>query len=298
MESLKYLRVKVLVALLRIMVYLTRGIYTERPSAPVLQIPSREKGRLIKAFVYEKSELLYAAKPKPVLLNFHGGGFIFHFHGMDVTFCSLVSEQTGYIVLDIKYGLGPEQPFPAGLNDAEDAIRYVLSRPNEYDASRIALSGFSTGANIASAAAVALFEKPVIDKLIAFYPLIDLAKDPAQKLCPDLENGKPMPTWMANLMKSAYVPSGIDARDPRVSPAMADTSKYPQNVLIVTAALDNLAPEGEELGRRLEQSGKRHVVLKRFDGCVHGWDKWPKSEHDQAARDEANQLVVDFLLRD
>ena len=75
--------------------------------------------------------------------------FIFHLHGSDDIFCRRVAAETHYTVLDIEYRLAPEHPFPAAPHDAADALKYVLSRPDLYDNSRIAVSGFSAGGNLA-----------------------------------------------------------------------------------------------------------------------------------------------------
>lgn len=220
---------------------------------------------------------------------------MFDWHGTDIAFCKGMAERAGYTVLDVRYRLGPEKPFPAGLNDAEDAIRYILSRPDEYDASRIAVAGSSSGGNIATAAAAALFPPGTINSLLAFYPLIDLAKDPTEKVCV-VPNGEPLSTYFLTLSKTAYVPSNFDARDPRIPPALADPKNFPQNVLIITAGLDNFVEEGETLGRKLKEFGKSRTVVKRFKDCTHGWDKKPKDDKALAAREDLIQLSVDFLL--
>ncbi|KAK1141012.1 hypothetical protein N8T08_009669 [Aspergillus melleus] len=83
--------------------------------------------------------------PHPVLINLHGSGFVIPAHGSDDAFCRQVSQRTGYLVLDIKYRLSPEHPFPAPVDDVEDVVNWVKSQPNKFDLSRMAISGFSAG---------------------------------------------------------------------------------------------------------------------------------------------------------
>ena len=216
---------------------------------------------------------------------------------MDLTFCKFIADRTSYTVMDVGHRLGPEDPFPAALNDTEDAIKYILARPDEYDISRISLSGNSSGANITMAAAAILFPKGTIHSLIAFYPMIDLATDPWQKTAPEKgEQGTASnPPWVFQVFHAAYAPPGIDRKDPRVSPIFADPSAFPQNVLIVTAGRDELTPESEALGEKLKQTDGRNVVIKRFENCGHGWDKHPNGDVQLSAAKEAYQLTVDFL---
>jgi acetyl esterase/lipase len=66
--------------------------------------------------------------------------------------------------------------------------------------------------------------------------------------------------------------------------------------LIFTAEQDRLAPEAEELAAKLKNAVKQ-VVLKRFDGVSHGWDKTENEEsNDARIRDEAYDLVIKFLM--
>ncbi|KAJ5053500.1 hypothetical protein NUH16_010572 [Penicillium rubens] len=105
-------------------------------------IQSRKREHSIKVHIYRPAtEALQT--PSPVLLNFHGSGFVVPAHGSDDEFCRQMSQKTGHIVLDVEYRLAPENPFPAALNDTEDAINWVLEQPTKFDISKVAISGFS-----------------------------------------------------------------------------------------------------------------------------------------------------------
>lgn len=259
----------------------------------VRHIRSRDAGpRTIKVHVYRTPS---APRPSPVLLNFHGSGFMLPFHGSDDAFCRRVSRETKYTVLDIPYRLAPENPFPAALNDIEDAINDVLARPDEFDLTHLSLSGFSAGGNLALAAASTLFSPDTFRSLLAFYPALDLYTDAASKVAPD-PHGRVIPIPVARFFNRCYVPSTFDKRDPRISPGFAQLDRFPRRVLMITAEGDSLALEAEELAHKLEQLPGSHVVCQRMEGCSHGWDKQARAGTRQhQAKDRAYGLAVDML---
>lgn len=143
----------------------------------VLQLPSRDDGRTIKAHLYRST----TQKPSPILVNFHGSGFVIPLHGSDNDFAHRIVRDTDYSVLDVAYRLAPEHPYPAAPEDAEDAIRWVLANPQDFNSSRVAVSGFSAGGNLALVACSALLPKETFKHVIAVYPPTDLEKHPKLK---------------------------------------------------------------------------------------------------------------------
>lgn len=239
-----------------------------------------------------------------MLLNWNGGAFVFDAHGADELFCRRVADEAGYTVLDASYALAPEHPFPSGLEDAEDLVLYVLQHADVYDAKNVVLSGFSSGGNLALAAAANLQHQSklpsskAIRAVTAFYPPTSMVIHPAEKKTLD-GTLPPVPPFLHFLMgtfRSAYLPAGTDLADTRVSVLEADPEDFPDHVLIITAEKDRLAPEAETLATKLQRAGKS-VVLRRFDGVRHGWDKTRDHEsQDAKVRDEAYGVVVDYLL--
>jgi acetyl esterase/lipase len=257
----------------------------------VYQIQSRDPGRDIKAHVYRSQTV---PNPAPVLINFHGSGFVLPAHGADDEFCRLVSERTEYTVLDVQYRLAPEHPFPAALNDVEDTVNWVLQQRQKFDCSRIALSGFSAGGNLALAASSNLFPRETFSAVLTFYPPVDLYTQPSSKTAPD-PTGKPLPAPLARFFDKCYIPSSHNTKDPRISPYYAQPECFPDRVLIITAAGDGLAPEAERLAAKIGQDPGREVVSQRMDGCNHGWNISPKTPVEREARDRAYNMVVTML---
>ncbi|KAH8803505.1 putative carboxylesterase [Xylogone sp. PMI_703] len=292
---LRYLRLKLLISLPRLVIKLFGFGLQPRPDS-VLWIPSRDKHRAIKAHVYLPSTEGNRGKSQhPTLINFYGSGFALPLHGLDDNFCRQVATTTNHVVLDVDYRLGPENPFPASVHDVEDAMKYVLARPEEYSASQLSVSGFSAGGTLALVAPT-LFPPGTVRSVTAFYPATDLASDPSLRKSP-AAGAKPRSTFWTKIFRRAYI-GDMDPRDPRISPAYADVSSYPADMLIVTGELDSSALEAEELAEKAKVEGQadgRNVVIKRMEGCGHAFDKRAKDEYLVKAKDEAYKLATDML---
>lgn len=293
------LRLRIIVFFLRLGHRLTQKRPQANPDA-VLHIPSRDTGRSIKAHVYRP---VNTQTSSPVLLNFHGSGFIMPLHGSDDFYCRHVSKETPFTVLDIQYRLSPENPFPAPLYDVEDVVNYIKSSPTDnngitYDPDRICISGFSAGGNLSLAASSMILPPNTFRSVIAFYPPADLATPPDAKSPPE-PTDKQIPAWMAKVFDGSYF-QNRDAHDPRISPFYAPAESFPNNVLIVTPDQDYLADEAVGLAERIKKEARdKHVVSLRVEGCGHAWDKnvGEKDSHRAKKRDETYAAAVEMLKR-
>jgi acetyl esterase/lipase len=238
---LDYIRLKIVATILRLLLPLVNYVPKARPDN-TFTIKSRTTNHVIKANIYDsKKTPPTRGKPHPVLLNWHGSGFMMPMHGQDEYFCRLIAKETDYTVIDLNYRLAPENPFPAGLEDVRDAIGYVLGHPEIYDQSRIALSGFSAGAGLLLGACGLPSpngddEKVVgnmVEKIVGVYPPADLSKEPGAKRAPEGGQGT-IPPWLGRFFNDAYMPPGVNRQDPRVSPTYIETEKLPENILFIT----------------------------------------------------------------
>lgn len=258
----------------------------------VIQVPSRDPQRTIKVHCYRPTA---AQQPTPVLINFHGSGYVIPMHGSDDEFALKVKSDTNYTVLDVQYRLAPENPFPAAPNDAEDVVKYVLAHPEQYDVSHISVSGFSAGAALALGLCGHTFPKGTFRHVVAFYPPTDISLEPETKSAPD-PAGKPIPDWLARTFNDFYAPHPIDRTEPLLSPAKMETSQFPDKALIITCAYDNLAHEAEAFADKLKEEPGRYVECKRMEGCNHGWDKAYKAgTMEEKAKDEAYGMAMKML---
>jgi acetyl esterase/lipase len=296
-DFLRYLRLKVLVSSLRLLMRLIVGFPSPKPDS-VLRIQSRDKERTIKIHVYDSGGEggVAIGEPRPVLINFFGSGFALQFHGADDRFCRFIATNTSHIVLDVQYRVAPENPFPAAVNDAEDAVKYVLDHPDEYHISRVSLCGFSSGGTLALVTST-LFPHGTFQSLTGFYPSASMVGDPGERKAP--VPGRERPSFWTKVFREAYI-RGKDARDPRISPVFADTTNFPQEMLIFTADHDVSATDMEALAERIKIEGQargRNVVVTRMEDCDHGFDKNKKRENQMEAGREAYTQAAAFLRR-
>lgn len=289
---LDYLRLKIWASLVRLIFWWKRLSIHAKPDE-IIHLPSRELERTIKAnFYHSKSN-----KPSPVLINFHGSGFIVPWHGTDDEFARRVVQTTDYAVLDVAYRLAPENPFPAAIHDVEDVVKWAIANVQDFDTSRISVSGFSAGANLALVASTQLFTLGTFRHVLCFYPPTNLAKDHYTKAPPDT-NGNPLPPWMLTVFTECYA-SGLDWRDPRISPLNAAEDSFQRNTLVITCAYDNLCAEGEALVQKIRGAqGAEAVIYRRMEDCDHAWDKsYQPGSPQEKAKDEAYGLAMEVLRR-
>ena len=293
MSFLTYLRLKLIVLFVRLLARLASGPTQCFPDR-VLYITSRNVGRKIKVHVYESKT--NDSKPRPVLLNLHGSGFILPYHGSDDEFCARVARETEYTVFDVQYRLAPENPFPAALEDVEDIARWILGKPKDFDLTRLAISGFSAGGNLALATASGVFSKDTFSSVLAFYPSTNKSIDPGDRRAPD-SSVKAGPIALSRFFDECYIPLTMDKKNPLISPSFASAEAFPQSLLFITAACDNLCLEAEALAAKIKDAdGSRNVVAMRMEKCVHAWDKSAKpGTIQEKAKDEAYALAIEML---
>ncbi|KAH7142698.1 Alpha/Beta hydrolase protein [Dactylonectria estremocensis] len=250
--------------------------------------PTDYSYRTIRAWLYFPNNNVNSGTvdKRPLLINWHGSGFTIPSFDDDIAFCSRVARDVGTWVLDADYRKGPETPFPGAVFDVEDTLKWVASQP-QFDLARIAVSGFSAGANLGLVAASSLRENlaPIqIPLVIAMYPVTDLSMDPYTKTVPNPY--KAIPPRILQVFNDCYIPDLGCRTDPRVSPSFADPKSFPSTVVIITCERDTLAPEANTLASKLVDNERKvvHEVLKgvshAFDkGCKEGTTEWEQREY-------------------
>ena len=198
------------------------------------------------------------AGPLPVIVYFHGGGWVVGSIETHDATTSALAARSGCAVISVEYRLAPEDPFPAGLLDCHSAASWIAAHGDSLgvDGHRLAIGGDSSGGN--TAAAVCLLARELSDPAIAFqllvYPATDHFGDwPSYRLFGDGRKGLGLDllSWFSR----QYLPDPGDAGDWRASPIRAaDLSGLPP-ALIITAEYDLLRDEGEAYGHRLDEAG-------------------------------------------
>ncbi|KAI0477985.1 alpha/beta-hydrolase [Xylaria cf. heliscus] len=309
----QYLYLKALVTLVRGFVALRNATSRRRNRALVprnsriqraIKIPSRDTGRYIIADIYYPDTTSNA--PLPVLVTWHGSGFIIPNLGSDALFCSRVAQNAGIAVLDVDYRKSPETAYPGAVNDAEDALLWVASasQNQRFDPTRIAVCGFSAGGNLALVAATKLRQKLAgtinISAVLAMYPLINLAAPPETKTVPNPI--QPFQPWALRLFNDCYAPDPSTRTDPTVSAYFANPDDFPETVALVTCEGDVLRPEAEELGERLRRnnSNGKKIIEHMCKGVRHGFDNgsiasFVDGSIEQVRREELYALAINIL---
>lgn len=207
----------------------------------------------------------------PVLLFFHGGGFLYGDLDSHDAPCRVLAEESGVPVLSIEYGLGPERPFPGGFDDAEAALRWVVENADEFgvDPARIGVAGDSAGGNIAAWVAIAAARAgiPVAFQLLA-YPCADPNRetDSLRLFGDDLF----LTAEFLDMVKGVYLPTEAEQRDERVDLLRTPLPSGLAPALVLTAGFDPLRDEGEAYARRLAEAGVQ-VELHRHVDQIHGF---------------------------
>jgi acetyl esterase len=209
--------------------------------------------------------------PSPLLLYFHGGGWVRGSIATHDASCRMLAQLAGVRLLSVDYRMAPEHPFPAAADDAQAAYAHVASNPGEYgaDPARLALGGDSAGGNLAAVTALALrggdLPQPAFQLLV--YPACDLVgKRPSVAT---FSTGYFLTEANMDWYKDQYVPDRDRRGDPRVSPLLADDVAGLPPAYVATALADPLRDEGDEYAERLLAAGV--PVAHQVHPLIHGF---------------------------
>jgi acetyl esterase/lipase len=207
--------------------------------------------------------------PMPVIVYYHGGGWVIADVNTYDAAPRLLSKQLNAIVVSVEYRHAPEFKFPAQHDDAFAAYRWVLQNAQSWggDTSKIALAGESAGGNLAVATAIYARDnnltKPV--HILSVYPIANSSMDlPSRK---DSANAKPLNTAMLKWFGNYYTSSMADMQDPRLNLVGANLRGLPTTT-IVNAQIDPLRSDGETLAAAMKSAGDK-VEQRTFPGVTH-----------------------------
>ena len=216
-----------------------------------------------------------APAPRPLVVFFHGGGFVFCSIDTHDGPCRRLANAAGAVVVSVGYRLAPEDPFPAGLEDCYAATVWSHDHADELgaDPQRLAVAGDSAGGNLAAATTLVARERggPAIRFQALVYPVIDAACDSASY--DENASGYFLEARDMHWFWNHYLGTAGDRSDPHASPIRADLAGLPPAV-VVTAQYDPLRDEGEAYAAALRDAGVA-VSHRRFDGMIHGFWSMP-----------------------
>jgi acetyl esterase len=215
---------------------------------------------------------------RPLIVNFHGGGFVVGDLRMADWVCSSVAVTVGAVVVSAGYRLAPGHRFPAAVDDcyaalvwaSEHAAELGAGGSGEAAAPRIGVMGDSAGGNLAAVMCLLARDRggPPISHQALLYPVTDLTRIPPTP-------GKPLiisePEMLA--FRRLYL-GGADPADPRVSPLLAADHNGLPPALIQVGEHDPLREDGARYAAALRSAGVP-VRFTEYVGMPHGYLNFP-----------------------
>lgn len=302
----------------------------EGPQPVVIKISSRGE-HLIPLYVFIPTSA--TTDPLPVLVDFHGGGFVLGSCQEQAPFCAKLCRELQCVAISVDYRLGPYAQFPAALEDAEDVISALLN-PSEpgyadlrsgindwlsrkgrsevkLDANKIALSGFSSGGNLALNLVMDK-QSPPLDRpsrspfpadhaneipVLMYYAAIDLRKLPSEREIVDGMHEVPKSLIASLDLEQNLMPTYLPQEkrtDIRASPALADVSglHIKARCLLLLASKDSLSVQNQTWAKQVADAGRGdHVNVQMFVGATHGWTQYPDSWLDANAYESKYEAI-------
>ena len=289
----------------------------------------------------------------PVLIDFHGGSFILGTPQEQAPFCAQMVREIGAthngggaVAISVDYRLGPYAQYPAANEDAEDLVRAVLEKDSgpgkilreavrehisksghdervDLDSERIALSGFSSGGNLALNLVLSVKDDPTIGKdwpspipqsfmhsvpVLLFYPSLDCRLLPDERPQPP---GLEAPTGFFTRLKleselmPKYLPP-FKRHHPRASPGLASLAEgglhQKAKVLLILPELDSLSSSSMVWVEKVEEAGRLgDLQVINVPKAMHGWTQlptgWLKDNDQRQKKFQAFQAAREFLQK-
>jgi monoterpene epsilon-lactone hydrolase len=274
------------------------------PSAPI-ELQRRDHDRAVAeapvadgvAFERVRSDggplewLIPSGSPTPaVLLWFHGGGFAI---GSSVTARGMVSTlaaMTGARGASLEYRLAPENPYPAALEDAQAAYRWLLEQGVQ--PRNLVVGGDSAGGGLVVAALASLRDtgNPMPAGALLFSPWVDLSLSGSSLLTDAAAD--PQVTRAGLERMAAWYLGDADPRSPYVSPLFGDLAGFPP-LLIQVGGAEALLDDSVRLARAAAEAGCE-VALDRWPNMIHVWQSFaPGLAEGTAALERAADWLVE-----
>ncbi|GLR46452.1 alpha/beta hydrolase [Sphingomonas astaxanthinifaciens] len=207
--------------------------------------------------------------PGPALVFYHGGGFVIGDLDTHEPLCAEIARLIDLPVVSVDYALAPEAPFPAGVEDAIAAARWIGGSPAELgrSATGLVLAGDSAGGNFTIVTALALRDAPAAVPVLAQWAIYPAGHPTRHYPSLDLfgENyllSRESMAWFDR----CYRP---DPKDWRYDPLAIDQAGLPPT-LVVTAGLDPIRDQGRAYAAACAAAGVETVYLE-CPGTIHGF---------------------------
>ncbi len=215
------------------------------------------------------AEWIYATDTdeEKVILYLHGGGYVTGSADTHRMLCTSLTQSVNAKIFLPEYRLAPEHPFPAALDDATSAYRWLLMQG--FEAENIIIAGDSAGGGLSLALIQALRDdnQPLPAGVICISPWTDLTMSyeshQSKTTADPILRGDSLQLWA-----SSYIADN-DPRNPLISPAFADFTDFPP-LFIQVGSEEVLLDDAKELAKKAKSEGV-DVTLSIYEGMWHVW---------------------------
>ncbi len=239
------------------------------PGAPV----SNVEDRMIPGAVSGIPARIYTPAgpgPFPILVYFHLGGWTVGDLDTADGICRAICDAATCIVASVNYRHAPEHKFPTAVDDAYEATCWLAAHAGDFngDATRLAVGGASSGANLAAVVARRARDRaqPRIVYQVLTVPVTNYAFD--TKSYRDFGRGFGLDTEVGEWFWNNYLTTPGDGENPDASPLRAKDLRNLPPALVMTAEYDTLRDEGAAYAQRLTEAGVP-VTYRCYAGMIH-----------------------------
>ena len=210
-----------------------------------------------------------AAQVNGLIVYLHGGGWVIGTIDDFDAMARALATRSQCAVLLVDYRLAPEHPFPAGINDSEDAIVWAAAHLTELVGATVPLlvGGDSAGGNLAAVATHSLLGRVAIKGQLLIYPVTghDFNTQSYQQHSAGMQLTKRDMEWFFE----NYAPASMHG-DPKISPMAQQNIEGLPRTVVLTSEYDVLRDDGELYAKKLISAGVS-VVTRRMAGLPHGF---------------------------
>jgi acetyl esterase/lipase len=211
------------------------------------------------------------AGSRPLVVYYHGGGFVFGYLRMGDWLCGQVASSVGAVVVSVDYRLAPVHRFPAAVEDSYAALSWAAAAADELGAGGpLGVMGESAGGTLSAVMCLLARDRggPAISHQALIYPATDMTVQRADVRMPFLSSDE-----MTAYRRMYLGPDG-DPANPWASPLLAsDHAKLPP-ALIQVAEHDPLRDDGMRYAAALRAAGVP-VRVTEYVGMPHGFMNFP-----------------------
>ncbi len=229
---------------------------------------------------------------KGIYLHFHGGGLVLGSAEAQDMMLERVAQSTGMACASVEYRLAPENPYPAAWDDSESAALWLIKNGrSEFGTDVMTIGGESAGATLSAATLLRMRDRHGYTGFRAAnlaYGVFDSSMTPSQLLSPD--RGILVGKLSIKKFSEAYLPKGVDPRNPDVSALYADLRNMPRAIFTI-GTIDPLLDDTLFMYSRWIAAGNE-AELAVYPGAPHAFNIFPLPQGP-----EANARIDTFLKR-